>query len=88
MHLKYTFDKMELNGQIIAVPVGDNANDYHGVVKMNGTADTIFDLLKEETTEENIIDTMAENYDVERVRLAEDIRKYIQEFREKGLLVE
>ena len=88
MRLKYTFDKMELNGQIVAVPVGDNADDYHGVVKMNGTANAIFDFLAEDTTEEAIVEAMEKEYDVSKEILVADVKRYVQEFREKGMLVE
>lgn len=88
MRLKYTFEKMELNDKIIAVPVGDDADDYRGVVKMNGTAAAIFDLLKEDTTEEAIVAAMEKEYNVTKDVLNADVKLYIQAFREKGLLVE
>ena len=88
MRLKYTFDKMELNDQIVAVPVGDNADNYHGVVKMNETANAIFNLLAEDTTEEAIVEAMEKEYDLSKEILADDVMHYVQEFREKGMLVE
>lgn len=88
MRLKYTFEKMELNGQIVAVPVGDNADDYHGVVRMNETANAIFDLLAEDTTEEVIVEAMEKEYDVSKEILVADVKHYVQKFRKKGMLVE
>ncbi len=88
MRLKYTFEKMELNGKLYAIPVGDDANDCHGVVKMNGTAAAIFDLLMEDTTEEAIAAAMEKEYDVAKEVLNADIKRCIQAFREKGLLIE
>lgn len=88
MRLKYTFEKLELNGKIFAIPVGEDADDYHGVIKMNETAFAIFQLLKEDTTEEAIAAAMEKEYDVTKDVLNADIKRYIQSFREKGLLVE
>lgn len=88
MRLKYTFEKMELNGKLYAIPVGDDADDYHGVVRMNGTAAAIFELLKEDTTEEAIAEAMEKEYDVTKDVLRADVKRYIQAFREKGLLAE
>ncbi len=88
MRLKYAFDKMELNDQIYAVPVGDAADQYHGVVRMNETAAAIFDLLMEDTTEEAIAAAMEKAYDADREVLCADIKRYIQAFREKGMLAE
>ena len=50
MKSKYTFEKLELDGQIVAVPVGDNASDLHAVLNLNEEAMRILELLKEETT--------------------------------------
>ncbi len=88
MRLKYSYEKMELNGRIFAIPVGDEADDCHGAVKMNGTAAAIFELLKKDTTEEAIVEAMEKEYDVAREVLSADVKRYIQAFREKGLLAE
>ena len=53
--LKYTFENMELDDHIVAVPVGDGAQAFRGVVKLNESAAEIFELLKHETTEEEVI---------------------------------
>lgn len=86
MHLKYTFDTMELDDRIVAIPVGEGANGYHGVIKLNETAAFIFELLKKETTEEEIVKILEEKYDAARDTLAEDVHKFIMEFEEKGFL--
>ena len=52
MKSKYTFEKMELDGQIVAVPVGENASDLHAVLNLNEEAVSILECLKEETTEQ------------------------------------
>ena len=46
MRLKQTFEVMELDDQVIAVPVGDNASQVHGLFKMNETAAFVFKLLQ------------------------------------------
>lgn len=88
MRLKYEFETMDLLGKTIAVPVGDNAGEYHEAIRMNDTANMIFRLLKEETTEAEIVDAMEKEYEVDREILANDVAGYIHEFREKGLLSE
>lgn len=87
MRLKYTFEKMDLDDQIIAVPVGEAAGEFRGVVKLNETAAFIFDLLTEDMTEEAIVDALEKEYDAVREVLAADVHRYVNEFREKGLLI-
>ena len=62
MKLKYTFETMELDNETVAVPVGADAQDFRGVVKLNESALEIFNLLKEETTEEAVIAALQQRY--------------------------
>ena len=38
MKIKYTFEKMELDGEIVAVPVGERAADFRAVLYVNEEA--------------------------------------------------
>lgn len=88
MRLKYTFENVELEDQIVAVPLGEGADQMHGIIKMNEVAAFIFELLKEETTEETIIDAMEKEYNVPRSVLVADVHRYVEDFMKKGLVVE
>jgi len=87
LRLKYRFETMELEGETIVVPVGENVDQFRGVVKLNETAAFIFNLLKEETSEEAIVDAVEKEFDAPRSVIAADVKKYLVEFREKGLLI-
>ncbi len=87
MRLKYQFETMNLEDQIVAVPVGADVNEFRGVVKLNETSAFIFGLLTKDTTEESIVDAMEKEYDAPRSEIAEGVRKCLGEFEEKGLLV-
>ena len=45
MRMKYMLEKMEMDDQVIAVPVGENCEEFHGIIKLNETAERIIDLL-------------------------------------------
>ncbi len=87
MRLKYQFETMELDDSVVAVPVGEGANYFHGVVKLNGTAALLMDLLKEERTEEELIEILENEYEVSREIIAADVHKCVSDFMEKGLLI-
>lgn len=88
MRLKHTFEMMNLDDQTVAIPVGADANDFHGVIKLNETAAAIFEMLKEDNTEDAIVEAMLQEYEVSRDVISRDVSKYIRDFREKGLLIE
>lgn len=62
MKLKYSFETMELDNETIAVPIGAGSQEFRGVVKLNESALEIFNLLKEETTEEAVITALQQRY--------------------------
>ena len=86
MHLKYTFELTKFSDEFIAVPVGDDSSIFHGVIKMNEPCAFIFDLLKEDTTEDAIVDAMKAIYDAPEEVLLADVQKYIQSFINEGIL--
>ncbi len=88
MKSKYYFEKMELDGEIVAVPVGENAADLHAVLNLNEEAMRILELLREETTEENIVAQLLKEYTCEKEEIAPLVSTYIDQLRQGGLLEE
>lgn len=86
MKLNYKFVTMDMNGQVVAVPVGDSAGEVHGMIRMNKTAAVILSLLEEDTTEEEIIDSLLERFDVSRETLALEVHKLIVHLQNEGLV--
>lgn len=77
MKLKYNFETMEMDDQVVAIPVGDDAGtDFRGIVKLNESGAVIFDLLREETTVEEVVEALAKDYDTPK----EEIRRHVREF--------
>ncbi len=88
MKLKYTFDLVEVDDHIVAVPVGGDEKPYHGVVKLNESAASIFKKLQEETNEDAVVEALLNEYNASKESLASAVHKCISELREKDLLDE
>lgn len=88
MRLISTFELMELDDHVVAIPVGGSNNAYNGIIKLNETAALIFKLLKDDTTENEIISVLSEEYDASEEMLASRVHKCIELFKAKGLLTE
>lgn len=88
MKSKYMFEKMELDGEIVAVPVGDNAAELHAVLNLNEEAMRILDLLREETTEQAIVSQLLREYESTEEEIKPLVSAYIAQLREEGLLEE
>lgn len=88
MRLKYTFEVTKLGDYTIAVPVGNNVEGYSGVIRLNETAAFILDLLKEETSVEAVVEAMEKEYDAPRNVVEAEVKKFVKDFAEKGMLLQ
>ena len=88
MKLKYTFENVEMDGEIIAVPIEDSAEEMHGVLRLNGGASEILNLLKKDTTEENVVSALAEQYENNRDEITVYVHEFVNKLWEMNLLEE
>ena len=86
MKLKYTFESVEMGDEYIYVPVDMANNQMHGVIKLNKSGLEIAELLKEQTTEEGIIEALAAKYDNSREALTSYVQKVLNVFRDAGAI--
>lgn len=88
MKLKYQLAVQQVMDFWAAVPVGKDSMRYNGVMSLNETSKDIIELLKEETTEEEIVKKMLEEYDVTEDVLRKHVSEFLDKLREEKLLVE
>lgn len=88
MKNKYIFEKMELDGSIVAVPVGESAADFHAVLNLNEEAMRILELLKEETTEKEIVSMLLLEYEGTEEQISSLVHSFIEQLRQEDLLEE
>ncbi len=86
MKLKPDFITQQIEDVQFMVSVG--ALSFNGIVRNNETAAFIVDALKEETTEEKIVDLLCAEYDVDRETAANDVAGIIEKLREINALKE
>ena len=87
MKLKYTFAISEVAGQTVAVPV-DSGYGEQSVIKTNETGAYILNLLKEDTTTEEIIAQIKKDFETESEEaLTTTVNKFIDSLKAADLLV-
>ena len=65
-----------------------NKDGFHGMVRSNKTAAEIIDILKEDTSEEQIVAIMQKKYTVQDDIIKEDVEMVINNLRKIGALEE
>ena len=88
MKVQYSFETVDVGDEFIAVPVGENASEIHGIVKMNTEGKEIFDLLTKGLNEEEIVNVLLDKYDNDKDKIVEYVHNVIIDLKEHGLLTD
>lgn len=86
MKLKDNFITQDIDGTQFLVAVGEAS--FNGIVRSNKTAAFIVDCLKEETTPEQIVGAMCNQYDAPKERIEADVDMILNKLRGIGALDE
>ena len=84
MKLKEGFITHQTQGEHITVSAGGSG--FNGLIRSNGTAGFIVECLKNDTTEEAIVEKMLAKYDAPRTLIAADVAKVLSSLREIGAI--
>jgi len=74
--------------ETIAVATGDEAENFNGLLRANETAGSVLEYLKEETTAEEIVKRMLEEYDASEEDIRAGITDVLNSLRSIGALEE
>ena len=85
MKLKDTYITHDSDGEQIML---DTSGSFAGLIRNNKTAAFIVECLKDDTTQEKIVEAMFEKYDAPKDVLAKDVSEVIEKLRKVGALDE
>ena len=84
MKLNDTFVHHNMDGQTVIVPTAGAG--FHGLVLGNKTLAVIADCLKQDTTEEEIVDTLCARFDGDREVIKADVAEAVKKLKEIGAI--
>lgn len=88
MRLLGNFTIREHGGKKYAMPYGDAAKSFSGMLELNSIGAFIFNFLTKPTSEEEIADAITARYSADRTRVNADVRTFISKLRTANLIVE
>ena len=88
MKMKCELEKVEIDDEIVCVPVGAGAEIFHGILKLNETGYEIVQLLEKETTPEQITDILSAKYETDRQTISRYVENTIDLLRDHALIEE
>lgn len=77
MRIKDGFAKREIAGAYIVVPVGKKSYEFNGMITLNESGSFFWDCLQEDTTVEEMVTKVTDEYEVDAARAKEDVEKFI-----------
>lgn len=87
MKLKYNFVTNEVADKIVAVAVGDDLQKFNGFIKMNDTGAYIFNMLKNDVTEEEIVAAMKKDFnDATEQEIKETVSEFVGKLKDADVL--
>lgn len=82
--IKQGYVAREIAGEYIAVPVDSSCGAH--IVVLNPVSKFLWDELKTEKTFDELIDAMLKNYDVSKEEAEQDLKEFLMQLIENGLL--
>lgn len=88
MKLKDGIVTNSIDGESFAIATGNAAKEFNGLIKNNSSAAFIFELLKNEQTEDSIVSAMLKKYDVDEATVRADVKELLELLKSKNLIEE
>lgn len=89
MKLKYEFVITEIDEQSVAIPVGDTAEEFNGIIHLNDTAKEIVEMLANDTSLEEIVNQLYKKYsESPKEEIKEYVGNFIQSLKNENLIEE
>ncbi|MBQ3045691.1 MAG: PqqD family protein [Clostridia bacterium] len=85
--VKDGFIVRRIGNQIMAVPVGRQTTDIHGVIALSKSGELLWNALVSGADIEALADILTENYDVDRDTAKADTERFLDGLKQQGALV-
>lgn len=87
MKLKYNFVMNKVADKNVAVAVGADSEKFNGFIKMNDTGAYIFNMLKKDVTEDEIVASLEKEYEgVTKQELLYTVKEFIVRLKESDVI--
>ena len=86
MNIKENFMLRKVADTYVVVPVGDAVAEFNGMINLNEAGAFLWQLLENETTAEQVVEALLQQYDVDEATAKRDVDKFINELKAAKLL--
>ena len=80
------FIKRDIAGEILLVPTGQTAQEFNGMITLQGIGEFIWDHLEEAQNIDELLDMIQGEYDVDRATASGDALAFIMQLLRSGMI--
>jgi hypothetical protein len=88
MKINENFLLRDIAGQKVVLPVGEAAEKFNGMIRLNDTGIYLWTLLEQDTDEDALLSAMLRDYEIDEETARADIHRFVETLRKAGILVE
>lgn len=86
MKIKEGFTLMKVGIQNIVVAVGDEAQNFNGMIRLNETGEFLWQYLVRGASMEELVSKMLEEYDIDEATAKADINDFVSSLESNGVI--
>lgn len=86
MRIEKEFVLREIAGDYIVVPTGKAVLEFNGLISVNEVGASIWNMLQNEVTFEDLLQGILKEYDVEEEIAKQDIQEFLDKLIQNGIL--
>lgn len=76
----------QLGEEYVVVPVGENAQKFQGMIRLNESGALLWRELEKGVSREQMAQALQKEYEVSESKAQEDVRRFLQKLEEAGIL--
>lgn len=88
MRISDQFILRQIAGEYIIIPTGQTTLKFNGMITVNEQGAFLWEALKEEITEDALVDAVLAEYDTDRQTAQADVAEFLEVLRQKRILNE
>ena len=86
MKIKANYMLRKVADTYVVVPIGSEVASFNGMINLNGVGAFLWNKLETETTFENLLEALTNEYDVSKTVAKDDLNRFISQLEESRLL--
>lgn len=87
MQINKDFTIQKVGASYVAVPVGETSKTFHGMVRLNETGAFLWEKMKKDCTEAELVEALLAEYEVSKEIAERDVHRVVELLRENNILV-